>query len=119
MMLNDDDEVVFAGQISPEGEIVVVTDKAYMKRVLACDIDIMTRYRKGVKIATLGDNGNSVMWADYVTEPYNIALIDPSCTYIVNTEDIRIESRTGKGKPPRDKRKGMPLTNVVHFKTTL
>lgn len=119
MMLNDGDEVVFAGQISPEGEIVVVTDKAYMKRVLACDIDIMTRYRKGVKIATLGDNGNSVIWADYVTEPYNIALIDPSCTYIVNTEDIRIESRTGKGKPPRDKRKGMPLTNVVHFKTTL
>lgn len=119
MMLADDDEIVFAGQISPEGEMVVITDKAYMKRVLACDFDRMTRYRKGVKITTIADNGTCVMWADYVKEPYNIALIDPSCTYIVNTEDIRIESRAGKGKPPKDKRKGMPLTNVVHFKTSI
>ena len=115
----DDDQVVFAGQITPEGEIVVVTDKAFMKRVLACDIDIMTRYRKGVKISTLGENGSCIMWVGHVKEPYDIALIDPSCTYIVNTEDLRIESRAGKGKPPKDKRKGMPLTNVVRFKTSL
>jgi len=120
IMLAEGDEIVYVGQILPEGEIVVITDKAYMKRVLACDFDIMTRYRKGVKVSTLvGDNGNSIMWAGYVKEAYNIALIDPSCTYIVNTEDIRIDSRTSKGKPPRDKRKGMPLTEVVHFKISL
>lgn len=120
IMLAEGDEIVYVGQILPEGEIVVITDKAYMKRVLACDFDIMTRYRKGVKVSTLvGDNGNSIMWAGYVKEAYNIALIDPSCTYIVNTEDIRIDSRTSKGKPPRDKRKGMPLMEVVYFKTSL
>ncbi len=119
MMLSDDDKVVFAGQITPEGEVVVVTDKGYLKKVLACDVDIMTRYRKGVKIITLADNGTQVLWCDYVTVPYDVALFDAANMLLVNTEDVNIESRLGKGKPPKLKKKGMALVNVVKFTTAI
>lgn len=120
IMLDDDDFVVFAGQITLEGEIVVVTDRGYMKRVLACDIDRMTRYRKGVKLLNFSDDtGSKVMFADTVREPYDVVLVDPSCMLVVNTEDMPIESRMSKGKPHRAKRKGMPLTTVIRVKTSL
>ena len=120
IMLEEGDSVVYAGQITLEGEIVVVTDRGYMKRVLACDIDRMTRYRKGVKILNFGeDTGSRVMFVGTVKEPYDVVLIDPSCMLTVNTEEMPIESRMSKGKPHRTKRKGMPLTQVVGVKTTL
>ena len=77
MMIADDDSLVFAGQIHSEGEVVVVTDKCFSKRVLAVDIDLMTRYRKGVKICDInGLNGNGVFWAGYVTKPFDILFMD-------------------------------------------
>lgn len=119
IMLEEGDSVVYAGQITLEGEIVVVTDRCYMKRVLACDIDRMARYRKGVKIVSFSeDTGSRVMFVGTVKEPYDVVLIDPSCMLTVNTEEMPIESRMSKGKPHRTKRKGMPLTQVVGVKNT-
>ena len=119
MMLNEGDNIVFAGQINPEGEVIVITDKGFLKRVLASEFDTMTRYRKGVKITSLGDNGKKVLWGGYVTEPYDIALMDAASTLIVNTEEINIESRTSKGKPHKTRKKGMSLVSVYPVKTSL
>ncbi len=120
MSLSDDDFVVFGGQVSNEGEIVLVTDKCFVKRVICADLPIITRYRKGVKMITLDKtNGSCVMFADYVTVPFDIALIDVASTTILNTEDVKIENRTTKGKLPKSKKKAIQLTNVVHYITSL
>jgi len=59
----------------------------------------MARYRKGVKIVDLGSN-RSVVYADYVTMPYKIAvkMDDGSLVEADTEEDVSIEDRTTKGK---------------------
>ncbi len=97
--LNEGDKVVFAGQIDDGGEILVGTDGNTIKRVIVSQIDPMARYRKGVKIVDLGSN-RSVVYADYVTMPYKIAvkMDDGSLVEADTEEDVSIEDRTTKGK---------------------
>ena len=59
----------------------------------------MARYRKGVKIVDLG-KGRKVIYADYVTMPYKIAVtMDDGSLIMADTEeDITIEDRKTKGK---------------------
>lgn len=100
--LNDGDEIVYIEQISDEGEIIVITDCGYAKRVFAWEIEPSVRYRKGVKIAELGkNNGKEVKFYGYVKYPYDIALSLGNCLeneIVVNSEDIMIMSRSHKGK---------------------
>ncbi len=119
MLLAEDDEVVFARQVSDEGEVIVVTDRGYMKRVILAELDVMARYRKGVKIVDLDGNGKTVAFADCVTMPYNLAFVTEEGLRIVNTEDIVIETRLSKGRAPKGCRKGLALQNVVHYRTDI
>jgi hypothetical protein len=65
----------------------------------------MARYRKGVKICELGRNGK-IVFADYVKEPYSIAVIDTfGVAFTVSTEDLSIEGRTTKGKTLKNENK--------------
>ena len=48
--LGDGDECIFIRQVEDGGEVVLVTDKGYAKRVLVVVLDIMALYRKGVKL---------------------------------------------------------------------
>ena len=98
IQLADGDEVLFAAQHDCEGEIVVVTDVGFAKRVVISSIEPMKRYRKGV---TLNDDKKtgSIVFVDTVTMPYDFALqlVDGECLS-VNTDDIDITDRTNKGK---------------------
>ncbi|MCM1438146.1 MAG: DNA topoisomerase 4 subunit A [Roseburia sp.] len=97
ILLNDGDEVVFATQFYGEGEIVIVSDSGAAKRVIASLFQPMGRGRKGMMIV---DGKSKVLFADYVTVPYKIAIIraDNSQTE-TDTEDFAIEPRPSKGKP--------------------
>lgn len=97
--LGEGDFVVYAGQIDGEGEIIVATNGNTWKKVIVSQIDPMARYRKGVKIVDLGKD-RRVVYADYVTEPYKIAVeMDDGTLLAADTEeDISIEDRTTKGK---------------------
>ena len=79
---------------------MLVTDKGYAKRVLVVDLDIMARYRKGVKIIDLkGNSGKSLVFAGYVTEPYKIVLqVGEDYLSAFSTEDLRIEGRAHGGR---------------------
>ena len=103
--LAEGDKVVFTGQIDDGGEILIGTDCNTAKRVIVSQIDPMARYRKGVKIVDLGPK-NSVVYADYVTMPYKIAVLMDDDTFVqADTEDnISIEDRTTKGKSIRLKK---------------
>ena len=94
--LSDGDKIAFGGQIDDEGEIIVMTDAGYMKRVIASTIDPGARYLKGVKIVEM-DKG-TVVYIGTVKMPYDLAVNSGGDTFVVNTEDIRLDTRTTKGK---------------------
>lgn len=97
--LNDGDYCIFASQIEDVGEQIVVTEKGFAKRVIIALLDVMARYRKGVKIIDLkGNNGKELVFSSYVTEPYIVALDTNEGMIGVDSEDISIEARTHAGK---------------------
>ena len=96
MLVDGSDSVIFAMQMNCEGEIIIVTDKGAFKRVVSSSIEALSRGRKGVMIT---DSQSSVVFADYVTVPYTLAVINADATVAeVQTEDIPIEPRQTKGK---------------------
>ncbi len=99
MNLKEDDDIVFASQIDGEGEIVVVTSDSRFKRVIAAQIDSLPRYRKGVQIASL--KGDTVIFADYVTVPYMLAVVTENGMTEVSTEDIPIDATNTRGRTLR------------------
>jgi DNA gyrase/topoisomerase IV subunit A len=102
IQLSDSDVCVSVRQVTEDGEAVLVTDKGYAKRVLVSQLDVMARYRKGVKIIDFnkGDNGTRLVFSSYVKEPYKIVLdIDGDYLTAFSTEVASIENRTHPGKP--------------------
>lgn len=111
--LNSGDKIKFVSQVDDEGELVIVTDTGYYKKVISSEIEPMARYRKGVKICELGKE-NLIVYADYVKEPFNFAVIDNfGVAFSVNTEDLVIESRTTKGKQLKNENKKRLPEKVV------
>ena len=95
MQVEGDDAVLFVTQINGEGEIIIVTDKGLFKRVISSLIDPLSRGRKGVMIT---DAKSGVLFADYVTVPYKLAVIGEDGVVEIDTEDIPIEARPSRGK---------------------
>lgn len=98
--LNDGDSVIFVSQVDGEGEIIIITDTGYMKRVICATIELTQRYRKGVSIMKLsGRQGERLIYSDYVKMPYDLGLLLSNNEITrLNTEDISLESRTSVGK---------------------
>ncbi len=114
--LADDDYVVYVGQTDGEGEIIIVTKNNTFKRVIVSLIDTLARYRKGVKIVDLPQD-SAVLFADYVTNPYKLALLmnDDSLVEIDSEDNITIEDRLSKGKNIKVK-KGCKVVAVYSLK---
>ena len=95
--LREGDRVVFASQIDGEGEIVIATSESRFKRVIAAQIDPLPRYRKGVQIASL--KGAKVIFANYVTVPYMLAVVTQDDTMTeLSTEEIPIDATNTRGR---------------------
>lgn len=97
MNLKEGDEVIFASQIDGEGEIVLATSDGRFKRVIAAQVDELPRYRKGVQITSL--KGESILFADYVTVPYVLAVLTNEGTMTeLSTEEVPIDSTATRGR---------------------
>lgn len=97
IQLDRDDSVAFAGLINDEGEILVVSETGFAKRVFAFTFDLSKRYRKGVKLIDM-PTGIKVALAAYVKEPYDIAVFDGENVFGFSTEDVKLDGRTTRGK---------------------
>jgi DNA gyrase subunit A len=98
IQLNEGDKVIYAAQIDNEGEIILFNEKGVAKRVISSQIDPMARYRKGVKITEVAKN-SKIIFVDYVKEPYDLVCESSDSSLLnISTEDVIIDSRTGKGK---------------------
>jgi DNA gyrase subunit A len=94
--LGDGDTIVFGGFIEEEGEVIIFTTTGYGKRVISSTLEPTSRYLKGVKIVDL--DKSKVKYVGMVKEPYDLAVVVDGKTDIINTEDIRLDTRTTKGK---------------------
>ncbi len=98
MNVKDGDRVIFASQIDGEGEIVVAVSGGRFKRVIAAQIDPLNRNCKGVRIAALKEE-DKILFADYVTVPYMLALNSENGMSEISTEQIPIDATGTRGRP--------------------
>lgn len=111
ILLNDGDEVLFATQMYGEGEIIIASDQGAIKRVISSLFQPMGRGRKGMMIV---DGKSKVIYADYVTVPYKVAIArSDNSVEEIDTEDISIEPRPSKGKPLA---RAKEVTQVISLK---
>lgn len=117
--LLEDEYLIFAGQVEKDkGEVVMVTDKGFMKRLSVKEITKHARNCKGAKGTEFGNNGTCLVYASYVNkEPYKIAIIDRANTTVVETSEISVESKNHKGKLPKGKKGGIVVEKVIHYLT--
>lgn len=117
--LLEDEYLILAGQVEKDkGEVVMVTDKGFMKRLAVKEITKHARNCKGAKGTEFGNNGTCLVYASYVNkEPYKIAIIDRANTMVVETSEISVESKNHKGKLPKGKKGGIVVEKVIHYLT--
>ena len=102
IQLADNDYCVLIKQVSPSDIITLVTDRSFGKKVAVKDIDVMARYRKGIKIIDLTktkpNNGTKLLYAAVMNEPCKIVLVDyDGFLTSVDSETIKKENRTHSG----------------------
>ena len=115
--LSEGEYVVYAGQVSPQGTVAMVTDKGFMKRLAVSEITKHARNCKGAKGIEFGQNGNYVVFACSAESNVQVAVYDRANVCTVNTDEISVESKNNKGKLPKGKRGGIVVEKVLSFKT--
>lgn len=117
--LADDEYVVFAGQVEKDkGELLMATNKGFLKRLPVTEITKHARNCKGAKGTEFGVNGSSIVFASYVNgQDYQIAIYDRANTYVINVLDVSVENKNNKGKLPKGKRGGIVVEKVLRFKS--
>ncbi len=100
--LNPGDTVVNAALASPGSELILLTDKGYVKRVLAVDIPVQGRAGKGGKAFSFtknGSNGSRIHAALLVDQPFDLLIGQKSgMETTLNTAAVAIESLSSTGK---------------------
>ena len=99
--------VVFAGQIVPDkGDVLMVTNKGFLKRLPVKDITKHARNCKGAKGIEFGaQNGNCIVYAGYVNgNNINVALLDKASAFAVTSNEVAVENKNTKGKLPKGKK---------------
>ncbi|MCL2370314.1 MAG: DNA topoisomerase 4 subunit A [Firmicutes bacterium] len=100
IQLNDGDKVVFVGQVT-DGEVLIITDSGWAKRVKVSGLDVMARYRKGVKIADLPKAGaEKIVFAKAISGSIKFITEEQKDEHLTvfNSDDCKVENRTNAGK---------------------
>jgi DNA gyrase/topoisomerase IV subunit A len=101
--LSPDDKIVYAEPLDEEGEVMLVTNAGYAKRVLAFDYIPQNRGGKGMKTINFmanGSNGNYLVGATYIKEPKDIVFILKNEEIVrINSDEIAIQTPISRGKP--------------------
>lgn len=100
--LADNDEVVLVQQITKEDSVLLVSDRAFAKKVNVNEIDVLARYRKGVKIFDLkGENssGVQVLAAGLVSKETDVVTKASNGDFAsVSAENVVEDTRASRGK---------------------
>ena len=103
MALGAGDRVRRAFVHNSEGEVILASELGYLKRCLLIDFDRQARGGKGVRSFNFvknGANGTRIADALLVRDPFDFRIVQKSgASTPVNSEDIAIESKAGRGTP--------------------
>ncbi len=90
--LNVGDQVVFAAINDESGELIVVTELGYGKRVIIGEFGQSKRYRKGTKVMDTDLSRGPIVFSDIVQMPYLVAFFyDNDESEVVQSELIDIQ----------------------------
>jgi DNA gyrase/topoisomerase IV subunit A len=102
VMLADGDYVVSVDQVKHGQSVVILTNTAYAKQINTSELDVLARYRKGVKVCDLkGDKstGNRIVCAGAFAEGDDVVIVSDDENYAaISTSNIPEDTRLGKGK---------------------
>lgn len=117
--LADDEYVIFGGQVERgKSDVLMVTNKGYLKRLDVNDISKHARNCKGAKGMEFGINGTSIVYANYYTPTApKVAIFDKANTFVVDPAEVSVESKNHKGKLPKGKRGAIVVEKVIGFVT--
>jgi len=100
--LTDTDHVVFVSQITKDDNIVLISNNAYAKRVNVNEIDVLARYRKGVKIFDLkgaSSSGTEVIAAGLYKQNSDVITINIGDDFAcVSASSIEEDTRASRGR---------------------
>ena len=98
----ESDEALLITQISPEDSVVLISNTAYAKRVNVNEIDVLARYRKGVKIFDLkGDSssGTSVIASALYKASADVVIINSAGDFSnISISTIEEDTRASRGR---------------------
>jgi len=115
IMLADGDVVSSASIVDDLGEILVITELGYGKRVLIYDIEVSKRYRKGLKIIDTDLTRGKVVFSDVVKMTYLVAFFfDNDESETIFTDFIDVQGRTDIGEYIPTNRNARILTAYKH-----
>ena len=95
--LDAKDEVVYAGQVTPENSVVVLTDKGFAKKISCSEFDVMPRNRKGLRSITFNENGKCLIFGSVYNVNQNIVAELSSGLASISTRTLENEQRYSKG----------------------
>lgn len=97
MNIDFGDEVVYANQITESGAVTVATFKGYIKNVPIGEFEVMSRYRKGLRVYNTAEYGE-IAFAKFSIVPPTLAVKLENRIEKVSSRQIAYDSRLGKGK---------------------
>ncbi len=97
MGVKKDDRVIWASQIEDYGELILATSGGRFKRIIVSQIDPLNRGAMGVKIADMKED--IVIFANYVTDLYLLAVFTEDGVETLSTEDVPIDATYTRGRP--------------------
>ena len=95
--LEPKDKVIYASQVLNSGALTVATKEGYFKNVPVGEFEIMSRYRKGLRVYNTEKFGE-VMLGHFGMVPPNIAVKVGTKLQKVSARQISYDNRLGKGK---------------------
>ena len=100
--LADGDEVVSANQVVAGQNICLISNKAYAKQINTSEIDVMARYRKGVKVFDLkgeSSSGTKVVCSGVFGDEDDVVIQTEFDEYsAISIQSIAEDTRSSRGK---------------------
>ncbi|MBQ4541262.1 MAG: hypothetical protein IJA23_00260, partial [Clostridia bacterium] len=98
----DGDEISSVAQVVTGQSVILVSNTAYAKKVNVSEIDILARYRKGVKVFDLKGNatsGTSIIGSGVFGEDDDVVIQTDEDEYsAISVSSIQEDTRSGRGK---------------------
>ena len=104
MQVDEEDELIWCGQVGENDEMILFSERGYGKRILSCDFEKQNRNGKGVKsfyFNKSGSNGKYLAGLYLAGKgPCRLTIHQAqSPDTVLNKDEIRLQSKTDRGVP--------------------